>query len=126
LPDLLTTLLLAWESHEHFKTMVALPGFPKITGLSGAMKARPTIVNVPFEESPEAALGAGSTEVLAATLKAGKTAQDLEVARNALLAKLADEPACIMPAAVGETIEEPGKFIVLLGWTSADVSKSFK
>lgn len=105
--------------------MTALPGFPGITGLVGAMKSRPTIVNVPFQESPEAALSAGSTEVSTATLKPGKTIQDLGTAADALLAQLANEPACIKPCALGETIEEPGKFIVLVGWTSTKVSQSF-
>lgn len=90
------------------------------------MKSKPTIVNVPFQEPPEAALSAGSSEVLAATLKPGKTTEDLGVAATALLAQLENEPACIKPCAMGETIEEPGKFIVFVGWTSTKVGNPSK
>jgi hypothetical protein len=105
---------------------LALSDFPQVTSLSGAMKSKPTIVNVPFNESPEAALSAGSTEVLVATLNPGKTTQDFDVIANVLLAQLADEPVCIKPVALGESIEEPGKFVFIVGWTSTKVSKAFK
>lgn len=90
------------------------------------MKSEPSVVHVPFQESPEAALSAGSTEVLAATLKPGKTMQDLDPAVTAFLAQLSSEPTCIKPCAMGETIEEPGKYIVFVGWTSTKVSNSSK
>jgi len=113
-------IFIVWETFEHHKALMDHPEYPGIIGL------RPSFVpdgvkmkHVQFIQDPFTALSAPITEIADMTLKEGKTKEDLaEVLAVSASNFEADAP--YLPAAWGESREEPGKgYVLIIGWNSS-------
>lgn len=81
--------------------------------------------HIPFNEDVTNALSAPTTEVITSKLKDGQAKDALLDESASTFTKALNEAAGVHPpAAVGESKENPGTFIVLIGWDSVEVRPS--
>lgn len=115
-------LAIVWETYEAHKTLMDSPEYPALIeklkpGLGG-----PLVMNhIPFNEDVTNALSAPTTEVITSKLKDGQAKDALLDESASTFTKALNEAAGVHPpAAVGESKENPGTFIVLIGWDSVE------
>ena len=83
-----------------------------------------TLYHVDFIKPYTPSQSAPTTEVLAITLKEGKTKADLWKVLEAITAKIDEENPKYAPVTWGQTLEDEKKFYLTIGWDSSDVSFS--
>ncbi|KAF8885685.1 hypothetical protein CPB84DRAFT_1850290 [Gymnopilus junonius] len=114
-------LFLVWETLEHHQNLIAHPEYPQVTRLlptvgEGGIK----LYHVEFNKDFLPAISAPSTEILAMTLKEGKTKDELYTILGAIASNIdKDNTPEHRHATFGPTVEDPTKFYLSIGWKSA-------
>ena len=80
--------------------------------------------HIPFNEDVTNALSAPITEVITSKLKDGQTKDGLDESAGTFTKALNEAVGVHPPVAIGESKENPGTFIVLIGWDSVEVRPS--
>ena len=119
-------LWIVWETYEAHKTLMDSPEYPALIeklkpGLGG-----PLVMNhIPLNVDVTNALSAPVTEVITSKLKDGKAKDGQLDESTAFFTKALNEAVgAHPPIVVGESKENPGTFIVLIGWDSVEVRPS--
>ncbi|EDR13795.1 uncharacterized protein LACBIDRAFT_292588 [Laccaria bicolor S238N-H82] len=117
-----TYLAVVWETYEAHKALMDSPEYPALIeklkpGLGG-----PLVMNhVPFNEDVTNALSAPTTEVITSKLK-DPQAKDPRLDESAAFftKALSEAVGAHPPVVYGESKENPGTLIVLIGWDSVE------
>ncbi|PPQ83568.1 hypothetical protein CVT26_003974 [Gymnopilus dilepis] len=118
-----------WESLEHHITVTKHPEYPQIMQLGPCIASAEeggsglTLYHVDFIKPYTPSQSAPTTEVLAITLKEGKTKADLWRVLEAITAKIDEENPKYAPVTWGQTLEDEKKFYLTIGWDSSDAHR---
>ncbi|KAF8885684.1 hypothetical protein CPB84DRAFT_1733897 [Gymnopilus junonius] len=122
-------LFVVWESFAHHKALINNPEYPQVIGLGPSIASKEeggsgvTVYHVEFINPFEPSQSAPTTEILAITLKEGKTKEDLTNVVNTMSAKINAENPKHAPVTWGQTLEDEQKFYLTIGWDSSDAHR---
>lgn len=108
---------IVWETLEHHQALINHPEYPAILGLAPSVDGELKLHHVGFTKEFVPALTAPTTEILGITLKEGKTKEDLYKILGSLATKIEAENKH-GPVTWGQTVEDPQKFWLTIGWDS--------
>ncbi|KIK07939.1 hypothetical protein K443DRAFT_604541 [Laccaria amethystina LaAM-08-1] len=113
-------LAVVWETYESHKTLMDSPEYPAlIEKLKPALGGPLAMDHIPFNEDVTNALNAPVTQVITSKLKDGQ-AKDGLLDAGTFTKALNEAVGAHPPVAFGESKENPGTFIVLIGWDSVE------
>jgi hypothetical protein len=111
-----------WESYEHHQKLINSPGYASIVeALKPAVAGKSERDHFEITVDPTKAFDEAQTTEIVILKAKGESIDGIQECIARLRTELDKAPNAFPPAVWGESIEEPGKFIGCIGWTSRQV-----
>ena len=119
-----TYITAVWKTIEHHKVMMKRPDYPDmVAGLKPFLRdGQMNMRHVEFDNDTNVAFAAPTTAISTLTLTEGQNREHLGVLLKTLGEVLDHGQGSYAPIAWGEIQEEPGKFYLVMGWDSVQVT----
>jgi quinol monooxygenase YgiN len=111
-----------WESYDHHKKLINSPDYAAITdALKPAVGGKLDRDHIEASDDPSNALGAPCAEIAIFTLKEGQSKETFKERFARLVSAVNAGATPFTPCFWGESIETPGRFLLVIGWESRQV-----